>query len=243
MLRGEGVAASRAVAAYLETATIPEHEFTRLYECRGCGWWAIWESWGDREYFGQDFTSVIVSVGEGTQAGWKEALQDADAYEHEQPLPESLGQIFVGGKKKKPALLQPGDRVRIVEDVVVHHPTRALSMNFLITQGTQGVIVELSAYEAQMQRLQPKDTSHYSFQEGGRRLVDMSWAEMEIREGRCYAVRLGKIEPVSRSRPAPAERTGGLDLGKEGMIYLVYVSDVEGRTTEDRGPGTGFVSR
>jgi hypothetical protein len=46
---------------------------------------------GDRELGGRD------------ARGWKEALGDVDAYKHEQPLPEVLGQIFLGGKKKKPA--------------------------------------------------------------------------------------------------------------------------------------------
>lgn len=85
---------------------ISAHNFTRLYTCEACPWWAVWESWGYYEYNGQ---ADYLIVPEGTdsaadQAGrqaspWNEVLTSASVYDAAEPLPDILGELFVGGER------------------------------------------------------------------------------------------------------------------------------------------------
>jgi hypothetical protein len=73
-----------------------------LYKCEDCSWWAIRESWGDREWSdGPDY--LIVEQENQTERRssqvqpWEQILEDLNIYEHTQPLPENLGKLFTGG--------------------------------------------------------------------------------------------------------------------------------------------------
>ena len=95
---------SMAVVEDLVGAGIPCHEFSVLYRCKACHWWAIRESWGDRE-IGYDGPDNLV-VGNKNNASdssqtpnqdvlpWSRALQDKLLYKDLLPLPPTLGRLF-----------------------------------------------------------------------------------------------------------------------------------------------------
>jgi hypothetical protein len=94
---------SKAVTDCLAGAIIPSHEFSVLYECKGCHWWAIRESWGDREYSDGPDCLVVVneeSVSDSSETPhqgalpWTQALEDEYLYEKMLPLPDSVGRLF-----------------------------------------------------------------------------------------------------------------------------------------------------
>ena len=98
---------SKAVAVALsESCLIPVHDFSRLFRCSACPWWAVWESWAFRECNSQaDF--LIVAEGRGgvldetnqQASSWSQVLKNAHIYDQAMPLPDDLGQLFVGGER------------------------------------------------------------------------------------------------------------------------------------------------
>jgi predicted RNA-binding Zn-ribbon protein involved in translation (DUF1610 family) len=93
---------SKVVTRSLGGATIPCHEFSVLYKCEACSWWAIRESWGDREWSdGPDY--LVVEQENPTERRssqvqpWEQILEDLNLYKHTRPLPENLGKLFIGG--------------------------------------------------------------------------------------------------------------------------------------------------
>ena len=96
---------SRAVASALEfgKGDIPAHYFSYLYRCRDCQWWGIRESWAFLEGSGvNDFLimerEVRVEGSDSQIRPWEQILEDLNIYKYVQPLPENLGNLFVGGK-------------------------------------------------------------------------------------------------------------------------------------------------
>ncbi len=95
--------ASRVVDEILTLAVIPCHEFTVLYQCEHCHWWAIRESWSDCE--GNYAPDCLVvpsekSLSDANQQAepdaspWNLLLQDEHLYDKVIPLPENLGKLF-----------------------------------------------------------------------------------------------------------------------------------------------------
>lgn len=219
---------SRAVADYLTTATMPEHEFSCLYECSTCQWWAVWESWGDREFGGQDFSSLIVSVIDGTEkidlqaTPWHQILEDADIYRNELPLPDTLGKLFASVEKIRSDVLKPGDKICIRANITVRQPFDDAYQ--LAIRGSQGTIVSLTefkaAYEPQLKELYKIENPENEFFFEMLQLM-FEQAQEEIRQGIRYAVRLEKIEPTLTSR------SGDHNLCKAGEIYLIETSYLE----------------
>ncbi len=88
---------SQVVTDSLAGATIPCHEFSVLYKCEGCLWWAIRESWGDREASdGPDYLTVNNEKSAPNQdaAPWNLVLKDEHLYDQVLPLPYALGKLF-----------------------------------------------------------------------------------------------------------------------------------------------------
>ena len=95
---------SKVVADFLAVALIPSHEFSVLYECKSCHWWAIRESWGDREASDGPDCLVVVnedSVSDASQTSnqdaspWSEVLKNEHLYDQVLPLPDKLGRLFM----------------------------------------------------------------------------------------------------------------------------------------------------
>jgi hypothetical protein len=88
---------------------IPIHEFSHLYECRACQWWAVRESWTLGET-GQEYDFLIVGAAAGKGRvlentdqqvlPWNQVLANEHLYDSALPLPDILGKLFVGGKRK-----------------------------------------------------------------------------------------------------------------------------------------------
>ena len=94
---------SKLVTNFLAGATIPCHEFSVLYKCKACHWWAIRESWGDRE--GSDGPDCLIISGEKRARNistnpeqddslWNFVLEDEHIYDKVLPLPNNLGRLF-----------------------------------------------------------------------------------------------------------------------------------------------------
>jgi hypothetical protein len=98
---------SKAVVRDLSFGSlIPVHDFSCLYGCSACHWWAARESWGFRETSSEmDFLVVGEIDNERTpdrqSTPWREISQLEDLYNHVEPLPDHLGQLFVGGQRKR----------------------------------------------------------------------------------------------------------------------------------------------
>lgn len=221
------ISPSRAVADYLATATMPEHEFSCLYKCSACQWWAVWESWGDREFWGQDFSSLIVSVIDGAEktgwqiSPWSQVLENVDVYSNELPLPDTLGKIFGSAEKTRSDVLKPGDKICIRANITVRQPFDDTYQYQLATRGSQGLIVSFAEFKA---AYEPQLKERYKIENPRNELffamlqIKFRQAQEEIRRGICYAVRLEKFEPTLTSR------TGNHNLCKAGEIYLMETS-------------------
>ena len=101
---------SKAVLAALAwESLIPTHDFSRLYQCKTCFWWGIWESWAYRECNSSgdcfimratDGTRKITVTAEQYASPWKQILEDENVYKNAMPVPPSLGQLFMFGERK-----------------------------------------------------------------------------------------------------------------------------------------------
>ena len=100
---------SKGVAEQIsDVGLIPTYDFSQLYECRVCHWWAVRESWSLLEIY-QDYDYLV--VGEAEEKGtplenidrpaepWNEVLKNERLYENALPLPRTLGELFMGGKR------------------------------------------------------------------------------------------------------------------------------------------------
>ncbi len=92
-----------------EWSLIPVHEFSCLYECGACQWWAVRESWTLCEYYKEyDFLVVGEAGWKGKPSKnadprvlpWKQVLENKQLYCGTSPLPAHLGELFVGGLRK-----------------------------------------------------------------------------------------------------------------------------------------------
>ncbi len=88
---------------------IPRHEFSHLYECTACQWWAVRESWTLCE-IGMELDYLVVGEAKGTKSAaeetdswtspWIQVLENENLYRSSMSLPDILGQLFAGGEKK-----------------------------------------------------------------------------------------------------------------------------------------------
>lgn len=86
---------------------IPRHDYSYLYECTACPWWAVRESWSWCETM-LDLDYLIVGAAEGAGTLPRDAarqdvlreqvLQNEHIYERPLRLPDKLAQLFIGGK-------------------------------------------------------------------------------------------------------------------------------------------------
>lgn len=94
---------SKVVLDLLSHGTFPSHEFSVLYKCEGCPWWAIRECFGDYEGFAPgDFLVVdnekntldLSQTRNKDASPWNLALNDPHLYDKALPLPHTLGRLF-----------------------------------------------------------------------------------------------------------------------------------------------------
>ena len=221
-----GVSASKAVAKYLAAATMPEHEFSSLHECPVCKWWAVWESWGDREFWAQDFSSLIVCAEQNVEGAsrqdmpWQQALDDEDAYRYELPLPLRLGKIFAEGEKKTISVFQPGDKVRLSSVVITYQPDWS-GVNFGKT-GSQGTVVDFVELHAQFEQQLKEKLSDDEFALYLRDQVmteEMELVKAALDGKGCYAVRIDRVDQE--------DVTGYFQASKKGVVYVVAACNLE----------------
>lgn len=140
------ISPSKAVTSYVATATMGYNEFSNLYECSTCHWWAVWECFGDAE--GSSHVHyLIASLDDDTQSSrdkpWSQVLEDENVYDRDMSLPETLEQVLMGGKRRIVDLPAPGDKVRLVGDVhIVRNPEAIpFEMTPLFIGGSEGTVV------------------------------------------------------------------------------------------------------
>ena len=140
------ISPSKAVTSYVDTATMGYNDFSNLYECPTCHWWAVWECYGDAEAT-QHFHYLIASLGDENQSSqdepWNKVLVNEHVHDHDVSLPKSLEQVFIGGKRRILALPRIGDKVRLIGDVhMVWNPeTIPFEMTPLFIGGSEGTVV------------------------------------------------------------------------------------------------------
>lgn len=225
-LNRTGVAVSKAVAKYLETATMPEHEFSSLYQCPGCKWWLVWESWGDREFWAQDFSSILVCADQNTGSAsrqdmpWKQVLEDEDAYKYELPLPLRLGKIFAAGETKKIPEFHIGTKVRLASVLITYQPDWS-GVNFG-KKGSQGTIVDFvdlhKQYKHQLkEKLSVDESNLYLPDQAVTEEMELVRAALDGQG--CYAVRIDMEDQEGVVGYFPGSQTG--------VIYVVAACNLE----------------
>lgn len=219
-LQRTGISASKAVANYLASSTMPEHEFSSLYKCPDCKWWLIWESWGDREFWAQDFTSVILCVDPSVEGASQQALDDEDAYKYELPLPLRLGTIFAGGERKHIPTFLPDDKVRLTSVHMTYQPDWS-GINFG-KNGSRGIIVDFvelqKQYEGQLkEKLSAAEFASYLQDQVMTEEMELVKAALEGKG--CYAVRIDKVDQQGVE--------GYFTTTKKGVIYVVAACELE----------------
>ena len=208
------ISPSKAVTSFLATATIPNHNFSQLYECPICHWWAVWESFGDAEY-SPDYSFLIASLSDDQVAVDKpcnQALENENVYELDMPLPKSLEQVLVGGKKRVLDLPKPGDKVCLVGDVHMLRDPEAVPFEWvpLFIGGSEGIVVDdEELYD--LIKVQPFGPEY------ARNLLIRLKANLHARN--CCPIRLEKLV-VSYSK----RRRNSC---KEGLIYFIDAADIK----------------
>ena len=140
------ISPSKAVTSYVDTATMGYNDFSNLYECPICHWWAVWECYGDAEAT-QHFHYLIASLDDKNQSSqaepWKEVLVNEYVHDHDVSLPKSLEQVFIGGKRRILVLPSIGDKVRLIGDVhMVRNPEKIpFELTPLFIAGSEGTVV------------------------------------------------------------------------------------------------------
>lgn len=96
---------SKKVTDYLEQATYPSHNYTVLYKCTDCHWWAIRESFIDYELSdGQDYLVVcneksptdISQTPNQDASPWTMVLKRKYYSVGTPPLPDTLRRLLLG---------------------------------------------------------------------------------------------------------------------------------------------------
>jgi hypothetical protein len=208
---------------------IPVHEFSRLYECKACQWWAVRERWTLCEW-GKELDFLVVGnvartpleENEPQISAWKKVLEDEELYQGSEPLPDHLLQLFEGGKKQISFCprLRPGDKISLISDVTLRQPTYYGPRYSFASQGSHGTIISYEKYESEYQQLSEAGRINLDYTKDFE-AVWLPGAKRELEKGSCYAMRLEKLEPVS------IDRARGCTLSKEGELYFVEISDVE----------------
>lgn len=203
---------------YLAIAIMPYHMFSHLYECLTCHWWAVWERYGDAEY-SPDFHVLLESQNTDDQAPldkpWKQALEDENAFQNEMPLPQSLEQVLIGGKKRILDLPKPGDKVRLLGDVHMLRDFEAvfngdISLVPLFIGDSEGIVVDNEELYAliKSQHANRRDAKYY---------LDRLQASLDA--SNCCPIRLQRlVGPHGR---------GHRNSCKEGMIYFIDAADIQ----------------
>jgi hypothetical protein len=213
-LSKSSISPSKAVTSFLDSATMPYHNFSHLYECPTCHWWAVWESFGDAEY-SPDYHFLIASLSDDDQVSlpkpWNQALENENVYDHDVPLPKSLEQVLVGGKKRILDLPTPGDKVRLVGDVHMLRDPEAVPFEFvpLFIGGSEGTVVDdeelYDLIKDQHVGLEPEYV---------RNLLIRLKANLDARN--CCPIRLEKLV-IPHTRQSSC---------KKGEIYLIDAADI-----------------
>lgn len=186
----------------------------------------VWESWGDREFWAQDFSSLIACVDQSV-AGvsrqdmpWQQALDDEDAYRYELPLPLRLGKIFAGGEKKTISVFQPGDKVRLSSVVITYQPDWS-GVNFGKT-GSQGTVVDFVELHAQYEQQLKEQLSDDEFALYLRDQVmteEMELVKAALDGKGCHAVRIDIVDDEAVK--------GYFQASKKGVVYVVAACNLE----------------
>ncbi len=92
-----------------DSGLIPIPGFSHLYECSACQWWAVRESWTLCEIYGEyDFlvvgetgpTGAVIEGADRRVLPWRQVLKNEHVYDSAMPLPDTLGELFTGRKRK-----------------------------------------------------------------------------------------------------------------------------------------------
>jgi hypothetical protein len=208
------ISPSKAVTSFLDSATMPYHNFSHLYECSTCHWWAVWESFGDAEY-SPDLHVLLARGSEDDYAPrgkpWSQALENERAYDGDMLLPKSIEQVLIGGKKRILDLPKPGDKVRLAGDVHMLQDPEAIPFELipLFIGGSEGTVIgdEELYVLIKVQHLEP---------EYARNLLKRFKAHLHARN--CCPIRLEKLV-VSEDR-------WHRNSCKEGEVYLIDAADL-----------------
>jgi len=188
------------------------YDYSHLYECLSCEWWAIRESWLD---IGANGWYDFLITGEKGSA-WPQILENRDIYFEATTMPDTFKRLFT--QKDINNHFVPGDQVHLCTNYVVRQPLGILPP--LCVRGSQGVIVRNSEYAAQyVAQLKGWNVSENILLDDivKRALLHESQAALE--SGICYAVRLQHI--------VPTETIEKFGLCKVDEIYLFEASDLE----------------
>lgn len=214
-LSRSSISPSKAVTSFLDSATMPYHNFSHLYECPACHWWAIWESFGDAEY-SPDYHFLTASLGNDQAAldrPWNQALENKHVYDRDLPLPRSIEQVLAGGKKRILDLPKPGDKVRLIGDVHVLRDPETVPFEFVpsFIGGSEGTVAD----DGELSDLVKSQHMGLEFQYVNNLLMRLK-ANLAARN--CCPIRLEKIVlPETGQRPGPY---------KKGEIYFVDAADI-----------------
>ena len=209
------ISASKAVKSFLDSAIIPFHNFSHLYECPTCHWWAVWESFADAEY-SPDFHVLLARQNEDDDVPlhepWSQALENENAYDHDRLLPKVLEQVLLGGKKRILDLPKLGAKVRLVGDVHMVRDPEALPFEMvpLFIGGSEGIVVE----DEELYNL--IKVPHLA-PESARNLLKRLKAHLDARN--CCPIRLEKLVISHNDRHH--------NSCKEGVIYFIDAADVQ----------------
>jgi hypothetical protein len=188
------------------------YDYSHLYECPSCQWWAIRESWLD---IGANGWCDFLITGEKSSA-WRQILANRDLYFEATTLPDSLKQLLI--QKDRTNHFMPGDPVRLSSNVVVRQP---LGMSPpLCVRGSAGVIVWNSEYSTQYaEQLKDWYVSENNLLQDVVKRAMLHEVQAALESGRCYAVRLEHI--------VPTETTEKFGLCRVDEIYLFNASNLE----------------
>lgn len=91
---------SKFVGNALNDCIMPQHDFTRLFNCKGCNFWCIREAWSDNEIPRDDDGLLVgipkkkVSSDDDTSRPWEKALVDENPYYHDLQMTKDIHKML-----------------------------------------------------------------------------------------------------------------------------------------------------
>lgn len=195
------------------------YDYSHLYKCPSCTWWAIRESWLEIEWGWYDFL-IEGEAADLKDAAWQQVLENRDVYFEAKTCPKTIRQLFA--QKDIHDYFVPGDKVRLRVDVVVRQPVGIAPPVCL--RGSKGDIAREGEYLARYtQQLKDWCASENILLDDIVKRAMLQEVKAKLESGRCCAVRLQSPAPM------PTERSEKFGVCKTGEIYLIETADLERR--------------